>query len=201
MAKEHADNENTGGTLNTGYNKRFEDLTFSDDYIFKLVMEQAEIFEAFLKVIMPQLEVEKLVSLETEKPFTVNYFFHGARFDVLAKVKDKKGDSGKKFINMEMQVCDEGETPERSLYYLALLIIMSLKKGESYKTIADCCVIFFCKFDPLKKGLPVYTFDMKCEEKANDESIPLGKDIRIILFNAPAYEKCEDSELKALLSL
>ena len=34
----------------TGYNKRFEDLTFSDDYIFKLVMERAEIFEAFLKV-------------------------------------------------------------------------------------------------------------------------------------------------------
>ena len=76
---------------------------------------------------------------------------------------------------------------------------MSLKKGESYKTIADCCVIFFCKFDPLKKGLPVYTFDMKCEEKTDGDDVSLGKDVRIILFNAPAYEKCKDGELKALL--
>ena len=90
---------------------------------------------------------------------------------------------------MEMQICDEGETPERSLYYLALLIIMSLKKGESYKTIADCCVIFFCKFDPIKKGLP--TFDMKCEEGVDGDEITLGKDVRIILFNAPAYEKMQ----------
>ena len=60
MAKEQTADETPSETSSTGYNKRFEDLTFTDDYIFKLVMERSDVFEAFLKVIMPQLEVEKL---------------------------------------------------------------------------------------------------------------------------------------------
>ena len=60
MAKEQTADETPSETSSTGYNKRFEDLTFADDYIFKLVMERSDVFEAFLKVIMPELEVEKL---------------------------------------------------------------------------------------------------------------------------------------------
>ena len=60
MAKEQAADETPSETSSAGYSKRFEDLTFSDDYTFKLVMERVDVFEAFLKVIMPELEVEKL---------------------------------------------------------------------------------------------------------------------------------------------
>ena len=53
------------------WDKAFEELTFTDDYIFKLVMEQPEIFKAVLALILPTIEVEKLTSLETEKRLRV----------------------------------------------------------------------------------------------------------------------------------
>ena len=102
------------------WNKAFEELTFTNDYIFKLVMEQHEIFTAVLNLILPLVEVEDLVSLETEKPFTVDYFFHGVRFDILAKGLEK-------LIDMEIQVLYTGELPQRALYYLSLLVAKSLK--------------------------------------------------------------------------
>ena len=169
--------------------KKFEELTFSDDYIFKLVMEEADVFKAVLKVVMPKLDVESLVSLESEQPYTLGYFLHGVRFDIVAK-------GGKNIVNVEMQIVDEGDTAERSLYYLALLIALSLQKGREYKEIPECCVIFFCKFDPMKQGLPVYTFDLMCQQQ---EGLTLTSKAKIILLNAPAYEKCKDGELKELL--
>ena len=169
--------------------KKFEELVFSDDYIFKIVMEEKDVFKAVLKAVLPQLEVESLVSLETEKPYTLGYFLHGVRFDVVAK-------GGKNVINIEMQILDEGDTAERSLYYLALLIVLSLEKGKKYKQIPECCVIFFCKFDPMKQGLPIYTFDIKCEEQ---KGLTLTSKAKIILLNAPAWKKCESGELKELL--
>ena len=169
--------------------KKFEELTFSDDYIFKLVMEEPDVFKAVLRAVMPQLEVESLVSLETEKPYTLDYFLHGVRFDIVAK-------GGKNVVNVEMQIVDEGDTSERSLYYLAVLIGSSLPKGKEYKEIPECCVIFFCKFDPMKRGLPVYTFDLKCAEQAE---LTLTSKAKIILLNAPAWGKCKEGELKELL--
>ena len=114
-------------------------------------MEQPEIFKAVLGLILPEIEVEKLTSLETERPFTVDYFFHGVRFDVLAKGHER-------FVDIEVQLMDTGELGERAMYYLSLLVARSLKKGMSYRHLGESCVVFFCKFDPFDQGLPVYEF-------------------------------------------
>ena len=37
----------------TTWEKRFDELTFTDDYIFKLVMDDAAVFKTVLGVIMP----------------------------------------------------------------------------------------------------------------------------------------------------
>ena len=112
-----------------GWDKAFEELTFTDDYIFKLVMERPEIFKAVLALILPTIEVEKLVSLETEKPFTVDYFFHGVRFDILVTGLEK-------LIDMEIQVLDTGEIPQRAMYYLSLLVARSLKNDFALRSLA-----------------------------------------------------------------
>ena len=171
------------------WDKTFEELTFTDDYIFKLVMEQPEIFKAVLGLILPEVEVEKLTSLETEKPFTVDYFFHGVRFDVLAKGREK-------FVDIEVQLLDTGELGERAMYYLSLLVAQSLKKGMSYRHLGESCVVFFCKFDPFGKGLPVYSFSMACEE---NPALHLTKNARIIFFNAAVWDKCNNAQLALLL--
>ena len=167
----------------------FEHLTFSDDYIFKLVMESVELFTAVLALILPQVNVEQLTSLETEKPMTLDYFLHGVRFDVLAK-------GLKKLIDVEIQVLDTGELAERALYYLASLIVSSLKKGQTYDLLGESYVVFFCKFDPFDKGMPVYNFSMRCDKKPR---LQLTKNARIIFFNATAWRKCKNKALRALL--
>lgn len=171
------------------WNEAFEHLTFTDDYIFKLVMEDPDLFKAVLSLILPSVEVEKLTSLETEKPMTVDYFLHGVRFDILAK-------GVKKFIDVEVQVLNTGELPERALYYLSLLVVASLKKGQSYKLLGESYVVFFCKADPFDQGLPVYTFSMKCEE---NPTLRLTKKARIIFFNAAQWQSCKNEELRAFL--
>ena len=171
------------------WDKTFEELTFTDDYIFKLVMEQPEIFKAVLGLILPEVEVEKLTSLETEKPFTVDYFFHGVRFDVLAKGLEK-------FIDIEVQLLDTGELGERAMYYLSLLVAQSLKKGQSYKMLGESYVVFFCKADPFGQGLPVYNFSMTCEE---NPALHLTKNARIIFFNAAVWDKFNNAQLASLL--
>ena len=40
--------------------KKFEDLTFSDDYIFKLVMEEADVFKAVLENDTPRVLCSRL---------------------------------------------------------------------------------------------------------------------------------------------
>ena len=171
------------------WDKAFEELTFTDDYIFKLVMEQPEIFKAVLNLILPEVEVEKFTSLETEKPFTVDYFFHGVRFDILAKGLEK-------FIDMEIQVLDTGELGERAMYYLSLLVVQSLKKGQSYRMLGESYVVFFCKADPFKLGLPVYEFQMICTDTPD---LKLTDKVRVIFYNASAWNKCKNAQLASLL--
>ena len=171
------------------WDKTFEELTFCDDYIFKLVMEQPEIFKAVLGLILPEIEVEKLTSLETERSFTVDYFFHGVRFDVLAKGHER-------FVDIEVQLLDTGELGERAMYYLSLLVAQSLKKGQSYKMLGESCVVFFCKTDPFGKGLAMYEFQMTCTA---DPALKLTDKVRVIFYNASAWDKCSNAQLASLL--
>ena len=171
------------------WNEAFEHLTFTDDYIFKLVMERVELFKAVLALILPAVDVERLTSLETEKPMTLDYFLHGVRFDILAR-------GLKKLIDVEIQVLDTGELPERALYYLASLIVSSLKKGQTYNLLGESYVVFFCKFDPFGKGRPVYEFQLACNGLAK---LKLTDKVRVVFYNAPAWRKCKNKALRALL--
>ena len=89
-----------------------------------------------------------------------------------------------------------GELPERALYYLSLLVVASLKKGQSYKFLGESYVVFFCKADPFNQGLPVYSFSMKCDENL---TLRLTENARIIFFNAAQWQSCKSEELRAFL--
>ena len=179
----------------TTWEKRFDELTFSDDFVFKLVMDDAETFKTVLGVIMPQIEVEEIMSLETEEPLSFNYFTHGVVFDIQARLKAKTRDRVVEYhIDFEMQVLSTGEDWQRALYYLCSLVSTSLKRGEAYGGLPECCVVFICKFDPFGRGLPVYTYELVCKEDASLEASP---NIRVMFINAAAWQKCTDSELRA----
>lgn len=82
----------------SGYRiKPWEELTISDDYMFKLIMSRKRICKQMLERIL-HIEIEDIDYLETEKTVTARYHSKGIRLDVY--VKDDQGT----VYNIEMQV-------------------------------------------------------------------------------------------------
>ena len=159
--------------------KPVDELTFSDDFIFKEVMSRPEIFRAVVNVLLPKLAFDTLVSLETEKPYTLDYYKHGVRFDLLAHTGDT-------LVNMEMQVLNTKGLNERALYYLSSLVLLSLEKGQPYEKLRQSIVIFFCKFDPFDKGRAVYEFALRA---VSPSSLNLTDKASVIFYNTAMWQK------------
>ena len=113
------------------------------------------------------------------------------RLDVFVKDKNR-------LIDVEIQLKDTKELPERARYYQGLMDLDSLGKGESYKKLKDSHVIFICMeniFSAQKKDLPVYTFENMCRE---DKSVKLNDRTYKHFFIAPTCAKMiEDEEIRS----
>ena len=168
--------------------KPVDELTFSDDFIFKEVMSRPEIFKAVVNTLLPKLSIDTLVSLETEKPYTLDYYKHGVRFDLLARGTGT-------LVNMEMQVLNTKGLNERALYYLSSLVLSSLDKGEPYESLRRSIVIFFCKFDPFDKGRAVYEFSMRA---ATPRGLRLTDKASIFFYNVAMWQKVRGKRRQAL---
>ena len=73
-----------------------------------------------------------------------------------------------------------------------------LSKGKPYSSLKESWIVFFCTFDPFGKGLPVYTVRQTYEE-AHDTKYDDGT--HKVFYNASAWEKCEDEQMRAFLKL
>ena len=65
-----------------------------------------------------------------------------------------------------------------------------------YTKLKRSIIIFLCRFDPYKKGLPCYTIRRKCEQ---DETVELKDDAVVHVFNCRAYARVKNPELRAFL--
>ncbi len=114
-----------------------------------------------LKVRIEQMEMhnEEVIELDRDAK--------GIRLDVF--VKDTK-----KMYDVELQMTDTKELPERARYYQGIMDLDSLKAGQKYKELRDSHVIFICLEDLFHNGLPVSTFENICVEdgktKLNDRA-------------------------------
>ena len=68
-------------------------------------MSRPEIFKAVVNTLLPKLTFDTLVSLETEKPHTLDFYKHGVRFDLLAEGIGT-------LLNMEMRLRPKGRSHE-----------------------------------------------------------------------------------------
>ena len=172
------------------YDKRYEDLTLADDFMFKLIFEDPVFCKRLIEIILG-LKITRLVSLETEKTLNENYFSHSVRFDVYVEGKDE-------VIDIELQRVDTKELPERARVYQGSIDIETFRKGERYSDIKESYIIFFCLFDPFRLGLPVYTVEQIFKE-ARDKNY--NDRTHKVFYNCPAFEKCADTEIRAVLKL
>ena len=154
-----------------------EYFDFTNDLIFRWVMEREENCLAILRAILPELKITAVKRRENEHP--VNYLAfddeRGVRFDAIIE------DDRERFYDVEMQVANQPGLGKRVRYYQAQIDQETLKKGEDYDDLRESYVIFFCAFDPCGQDRRLYQFHYYEDD---DRQLRLPTNSHVILINA-----------------
>ena len=169
--------------------KDFDSLTITDDFIFCHIMQDKTICSSLLRMLLPDVLAE-ITAISYQKSFDQLLYAKGIRLDVWA------ADTAGKLYDIEMQTANAYNLAKRLRYYQAVLDISTLEKGTDYEQLHDSFLIFFCTFDYLAKGLPVYTFKTVCSE---DMRIRLPDAMTKVIVNSSAAEKERNKDLRAFL--
>ena len=171
--------------------EKWEQATLANNFIFYKVMrnhpdECKELLELLLEIKIDHVDIA------SEETIDIDHDSKGVRLDVYAK-------NSTHVFDVEVQVANTGELPERARYYQSVMDIDSLKSGELYKDLKDSHVIFLCMEDIFDKGLPVYTFENICRE---NNTIYLDDRSYKHFFIAPTCAKMlTNNEQKAFFDL
>ena len=142
--------------------KTYEELEFSDDFMFGKVMSTNPDICRQLTEYAVGRKVANLRQIETQKEITAGLNSHGVRFDV--SFADEEGI----YYVVEMQATKRKKTlPLRSRYYQSLRDVELLKPETGYSQLPSSIVIFICPFDEFGLGYHRYTFRQRCEEAAD----------------------------------
>ena len=177
------------GTLTA--EEKWERADLTDSFIFYKVMTEnpdacRRLLERLLHVSIEKIEIlgEKSLGIDSESK--------GIRLDVYVKDEER-------VFDVEMQVKNTGELPERSRYYQGVMDVDMLKSGEPYRALKETHIIFICMKDIFGQGLAHYTFENTCIEKP---CIKLNDRSHKHFFAAENYDKIKgDRELKAFLKM
>lgn len=168
--------------------KIIDGLTFANDFVFGKVMENKQICKEVLQRLL-KIKISRLFYPKLQKELKPYFDRKSIRLDVFA------ADSKRNF-DVEMQIIDKGDLPQRMRYYQSLMDVDTLLKGHEYGELKESYVIFICLFDPFGKGLPVYEFSNLCEQ---DSQIKFDDKTRKVVYNVNAYKSEQNKKIHALL--
>ena len=167
--------------------KRWEDLTFTDDFMFSQVMKNKEICKEVIETILG-IKVGKIEFLTSQHEIQIDPDSKTIAMDVY--LRDEK-----KIINVEIQTGHRLELPKRSRYYQAASDIDNTPPSGLYSEMRDNYVIFICTFDPFLQGKAFYKFENICLNE--DEPLYLNDGTYKIFLNTAADDlTLLDPELK-----
>ena len=169
--------------------KKFEDLTFTDDFMFCKAMQNPDLCKKLIEMILFDT-IGKIVYISIQHNINTYEQAKSVRFDVLVQAENGK------FYDVEMQVSNERNIPKRMRFYQAAIDISFLDKGNSYNNLNDSFIIFICLFDAIGKNRPIYTFENFCIE---DKNTSLQDGTRKVIINAEAFNNTKDKDLKEFL--
>ena len=169
--------------------KRFEDLTLQDDFMFCKVMQNEGLCKTLIEMILFDT-IGKITYISVQHSINTYEQAKSVRFDVLVQTENGK------FYDVEMQVSNEKNIPNRMRFYQAAIDISFLDKGNFYNDLNDSFIIFICTFDAIWKNKPIYTFENICIE---DKNISLQDGVKKVIINSEAFKSTEDKDLKEFL--
>ena len=168
--------------------KMLNEAGFTNDLVFKEVMRKyPDICRQIIERCCPQADTENM---------TVS-----AEYEVIASIGSKRirldvvSESARHRFDLEMQTYDIDFI--KTARYNASMLDVQLAAGSLPKDMPDVTVIFLCTFDPLKRGMPVYTAVTRLAEFPDQEY----NDGRKILFLSPTAEERAPERVRPVLEL
>ena len=170
------------------FSKSWDELTFSDNFLFCKIMEDEDICRQLLEILLP-IKIGKIRYLSTEKEFHPTYKGRSIRLDVFLK------DSNRMF-DIEIQTSDFKKLAMRARFYQGAMDVSTTKKRTKFSKLKESYILFLCKGDPFNSGIPVYTVKQTFYEQPNK---PYDDRTHKVFYNCKAYEVADDEDLKGLL--
>ena len=137
--------------------KRYQDLSFTDDFMFSHVLSNnPELCKELTEAIL-ELKVKEIVHISKQPEIRPTRDGKGVRFDVYFEDDESVYD-------IEMQTSNQDNLRLRSRYYQSMIDRKILRRGSKYQELRKSYVIFICTFDLFSKGLGKYTFKNICSE-------------------------------------
>lgn len=164
--------------------KPFDELSFSDNYMFTTVLEDKRNLNIAKGIVELALgkKVKDIRIAGVEKHVQARYGGKITRFDVLLEGEDS-------YIDVKMQVRKLLNFPLRSRMYHSQMDAKYVKAGD-YQNMKKSIVIFICLEDYFGMRLPRYTFASMCLECSE----LILEDKRFTIFLNPDSDT-EDSQL------
>ena len=167
--------------------EKWEQATLANNFIFYKVMRNHQDACKQLLEMLLGIKIESM-EMKQEETIALDYDSKGIRLDVFVK-------DANRMFDIELQVANTKELPERARYYQGVMDVDTLKAGQKYKELRDSHIIFICLEDVFKNGLPVNTFANICLE---DGKTKFGDRTYKHFFFAPLCAKMiEEKEVKA----
>ena len=167
--------------------KKWESLTFTDDFIFSRVMHDEHICRQVVELILG-VRIGKVRYLSAQDE-------HKPDPDSMRIIMDVFLRDENRIINVEVQTGHKKELPKRSRYYQSVADVSTTSTGTKYRDLPENILIFICTFDPFDRDFPRYTFQYICNE---DKRLKL-KDgsLRIFLNTKATKLSALDQKLQA----
>ena len=167
--------------------KKWESLTFTDNFIFSRVMHDEHICRQVVELILG-VRIGKIRYLSAQDE-------HKTDPDSMRVIMDVFLRDENRIINVEVQTGHKKELPKRSRYYQSVADVSTTSTGTKYRDLPENILIFICTFDPFDRDFPRYTFQYICNE---DKRLKL-KDgsLRIFLNTKATKLSALDQKLQA----
>lgn len=172
--------------------KTLQELTLLDKFLFDEAMDDPETYEALLRIILGDDNLNLMTEAQTEKELRTMPWLRGIRVDVFSM--DILGT----IYNTEMQKQKREDLIRRMRFYQALIDASLLEPGVvNFNEMKDATIIMIMPFDLFGKEKYIYTFEEVCLE---DNSILMKDGAKRIFVNTHGKNKQDVSpEFVALM--
>lgn len=168
--------------------RKWEQLTFANDFIFSRVMHDENICRQVVELILG-VKIGQIQYLSAQDE-------HKLDPDSMRIIMDVYLRDEQRVVNVEMQTSHKKDLSKRSRYYQSVADVSNTPSGTKYRQLPDNIIIFICTFDPFDKGYPRYTFEYTCEEAQHQLKLQDGS-LRIFLNTKSTALSHLDEKLQA----